>query len=127
MHQIPPIKDALRLHILRANYQAYIWKHALNGHFIAPSPHGHGWLVKDFKISILWMRKDPVPKALLEFLHCKTCKKCDTYRCLCKKSGFQCSDICGCSALHCENSQDTGRFLVQQNSEDDDLEFSCHK
>ena len=126
-HQIPPTKDALRLHILRANYQAYIWKHALNGHFIAPSPHGHGWLVKDFKISILWMRKDPAPKALLEFLHCKTCKKCDTYRCLCKKSGFQCSDICGCSALHCENSQDTGRFLVQQNSEDDDLEFSCHK
>ena len=84
-HQIPPTKDALHLHILRANYQTYIWKHSLDRNSKAPSPHGHGWIVKSSTISILWMKKDPAPKALLEFLHCKSCKKCDTCRCLCKK------------------------------------------
>ena len=28
-HQLPPAKAALKHHLKRANYQAYIWKHAL--------------------------------------------------------------------------------------------------
>ena len=28
-HQLPPTKDELTQHIIRANYQAYVWKRAL--------------------------------------------------------------------------------------------------
>ena len=39
-HNIPPTKDALNLHIKRANYQTFIWKQALNPNFEIPGPHG---------------------------------------------------------------------------------------
>ena len=77
-HQIPPTPDAHRLHVMRANYQAYIWKHSIDGQFVAPTPNGHGWVIVDNKIDIVWMTKDPAPKALLDLISCKTCKKCDT-------------------------------------------------
>jgi hypothetical protein len=65
-HEIPPTQDTLTLHIRRANYQCYIWK------------NGHGWVVEGNNIKVLWITKDPAPKALLQMVSCKTCKKCDT-------------------------------------------------
>ena len=39
--RLPPDNDSLNLHIMRANYLAYIQRHAkLRNH---PSPIGHGW------------------------------------------------------------------------------------
>ncbi len=121
-HQIPPTQDALRLHIKRANYQAMLWKHALQGNYKPPSPDGHGWSVKDDTLEVVWMLQDPAPKSLLEFVHCKTCKKCDTRRCSCKKNGFKCSDVCGCDPTVCENSEDTGRFIPGEDEEEQEEE-----
>ena len=70
-HEIPPMQDALILHICRANYQCYIWKNALNAKFEAPSPNGHGWIVEESKLKVLWITKDLAPKALLQMVSCK--------------------------------------------------------
>ena len=42
--QLPPIKDALSKHTSRANYQAAIWRRALDARPDVPTPHGHGWV-----------------------------------------------------------------------------------
>ncbi|CAM4534943.1 unnamed protein product [Leuciscus chuanchicus] len=42
-HQLPPCKDSLRQHTLRANYQAGIWKRCLEKDPQVPSPVGRGW------------------------------------------------------------------------------------
>ena len=42
-HQLPPCKDSLRQHTLRANYQAGIWRICLEKDPQVPSPVGRGW------------------------------------------------------------------------------------
>ena len=44
-HLLPPSKSCLMLHIMRANYQTYIWRHSLHQFMNLPSPAGHGWHV----------------------------------------------------------------------------------
>ena len=39
---LPPTLDSLILHIQRANYQAYIWKHATKSSLVLPTPIGNG-------------------------------------------------------------------------------------
>ena len=46
-NRLPPTKDALKKHTLRANYQATMWKLALYPKPEIPSPNGHGWIVED--------------------------------------------------------------------------------
>ena len=113
-HEIPPTQDALRLHTERANYQAFIWKNSLDPSFKPPDADGHGWVEKDGRISIKWMTQDPAPKSVLEFAHCKTCKKCNTRRCACKNRTFKCTDACGCDVNLCENSEDSGEMRMRR-------------
>ena len=40
---LPPNKDALLLHITRANYVAYIWRRCMNPTIDAPDFCNHGW------------------------------------------------------------------------------------
>ena len=47
LHQLPPTKDELTQHIIWANYQAYVWKRALEISIDIPSIIGHGWDRKD--------------------------------------------------------------------------------
>ncbi len=94
---LPPTSDALCKHIQRANYQAYIWKNALDGEKFVPLPDGHGWLIIDKKLYIDWMDNDPAPVAVLENISCGCTKDCSSRQCGCNKSGFQCTDACRCS------------------------------
>ena len=43
--QLPPTKDALIKHKRGANYQAAIWRLALDAGPDVPTPHGHGWIL----------------------------------------------------------------------------------
>ena len=45
-HQLPPTKGALTYHLKRANYQAFLWKHALETQ-TNQAPDGHGWQMKE--------------------------------------------------------------------------------
>ena len=122
-HDIPPTKDALILHTKRSNFQAYVWKRALDANFETPSPNGYGWKIKQDTLQIEWMTKEPAPKAVLEFVSCKSCKKCNTRRCPCKNRGFQCTDSCGCDVHGCENSEDSGRFYANGLLAQDDVDM----
>ena len=42
-HLLPPSKACLHQHILRANYQAYVWQQCLKQYMHLPSPEGNGW------------------------------------------------------------------------------------
>ncbi|XP_072024474.1 uncharacterized protein [Amphiura filiformis] len=42
---MPPNQDSLKQHIMRANYQAAVYKSALDQFPDIPSPHGRGWIV----------------------------------------------------------------------------------
>ena len=44
--QLPPCEDALLQHARRANYQAAIWKSALQRQPDQPSPDGQGWTIE---------------------------------------------------------------------------------
>ena len=48
---LPPCHDALRNHTMGADYQAAVWRHALDANPEVPSPEGHGWLITDDHVS----------------------------------------------------------------------------
>ena len=91
---LPPIKDALKYHVARANYHACIWQYSLEAAVHTPSPRGHDWDVIDghiIIISIHWMDQQTAPKALLQFISCN-CFKCHCVggRCSCRKNVMSC-------------------------------------
>ena len=84
--QLPPTKDALYQHVLRANYQASIWQRALYGKPEIPSPNGHGREVTSEQHQILrikWMTQALAPEELLLLVNCHCRTGCTTGRCSC--------------------------------------------
>ena len=101
--KLPPSRDALAQHVLRANYQALIWQSALSGQPDIPGPVGHGWEKDhDGSIMICWMKQYIAPRDILRIVSCR-CKtgKCESLRCVCRKESLACTDICGC--ISCNN------------------------
>ena len=64
--------------------------------------------------------KEPTPRVLLEMLSCNA--RCDARRYPCVSKGFSCTDVCGCSASDCANSEDTGRYLEREDDRDLDTD-----
>ena len=108
--QLPPTRDALRKHTLRANYQAAVWRRSLEPKPVVPSPHGHGWWVKEEQIQIDWMDQQPAPAELLELVSCACRRGCTSGRCSCSKAGLPCTEACRCSS--CENRTEQGAGIV---------------
>ncbi|KAG1661141.1 hypothetical protein GQR58_021586 [Nymphon striatum] len=73
-HQIPPCADSLCKHYLQANYQANIWKSALQNSPDIPGPGGHGWKLdlSDPACGLVldWVEGKPAPEIVLELLVC---------------------------------------------------------
>jgi hypothetical protein len=106
-HQLPPAQDCLELHIRRANYQAAIWRRSLQANDDTPSPHGHGWLLKQSDdgqdgLEIEWMKGLPAPMAVLELLACQCKKTCDVGSCSCIENKMHCTEMC--KLQDCSNS-----------------------
>ena len=68
---LPPCQQALRKHILRANYQALIWRKADIAYPDIPHPSGHGWNLSEDILSIDWCEV-PVPQQLVDILYVST-------------------------------------------------------
>ena len=76
-YQLPPCQHCLRKHVLRANYQTYIWKNCLSLCPVIPSPIGNGWIRDDQnKLSIDWMSENLAPDAVLELVSCHCSRSC---------------------------------------------------
>lgn len=95
-HLLPPSRDALQLHISRANYQASIWRRALDPKPTIPAPFSHGWQEVNGKVEVKWLSGPPAPLALLELVTCGCKTECGTRRCTCLKNGLPCTDACRC-------------------------------
>ena len=122
---LPPTEDSLHLHIMRANFQCYIWKQTLNPKPDIVNPVGNGWTVKDGTISPLLMTKEPAPKSLLEVTTC-SCKssRCQG-RCSCSAQGLVCTIACNCAGEEdCNNPHKVScdRVHIDSDPENSDAE-----
>lgn len=100
--QLPPTSAALKQHIRRANYQAYIWRHALHPETNV-SPENQGWELRDDHLEIVWTDLLPAPEAVMELVCCGCKGVCQTRRCSCVRNGLPCTDACACND-QCVNS-----------------------
>ena len=99
---LPPCADSLQNHAKRANYQACIWKHALENSPFTPSPNGHGWIIdENNNLSVKWVEGKPAPDAILEMLVCHCKRSCDVGKCACLQNGLKCTPMC--RLQNCDN------------------------
>ena len=103
LEMLPPTKDALELHVARANYQAKIWINADKA--IMDSDNNKaadtiGWTESLNGLEIVWKRLPAVPS-------CGCKKKCVSVRCKCFKSNLRCTPACGCDAVRCADPVDS--------------------
>ena len=66
---LPPCQQALKKHIMRANYQAMIWRQAYIAHPDIPHPSCHGWTMSANGVLCIDWCKDLVPQQLVDILH----------------------------------------------------------
>ena len=84
--QLPPTENELELHLMRAFYQAAIWKHCLQARppdNINPNPNGHGWKVEGDQILNIWMTQPPAPDAILSLICCGCKSGCSSDKRMC--------------------------------------------
>eukprot|EP00919_Chromeraceae_sp_WS-2016_P042231 GHVR01100473.1.p1 GENE.GHVR01100473.1~~GHVR01100473.1.p1 ORF type:complete len:342 (+),score=36.08 GHVR01100473.1:35-1060(+) len=65
---LPPCKSSLKMHCLRANYQALIWNTADLANPNLPKPHGHGWALRGDKLEYQWSSGKMLPQELVELV-----------------------------------------------------------
>ena len=103
--QLPPCKDCLQKHALRANFQAGIWRRSLQQNPTIPSPSGKGWkfdvVDEREELQFDWMDGKPAPDAVLELLACHCTRSCKLPKCVCLANGLKCTDIC--TLKECDN------------------------
>ena len=116
-HQLPPTSAALQYHLKRANYQALLWKKALQQR-IHQEPVNHGWQLKEGLLEIVWTDLAPAPQAVMELVCCGCRGTCQTRRCSCVGNGLPCTEACTCSE-ECMNSA-TDLEEGEDNVDDDD-------
>ena len=118
---LPPSQDALRNHTMHANYQAAIWRQALNANPEIPSPESRGWLIRDGQLDINWMSLPPAPEALLELILCGCTTDCTTGQCPCKRNGVPCAELCQCG----EKYDNPHNYEWEERPEDSEGEEDC--
>lgn len=102
--QLPPCFDSLKQHMLRAHYQAALWRRSLDQKPEIPNPtEGFGWTwSEDGSIAIKWMTGSPAPQAVLNLLSCQCSKSCTTPACTCVSNNLKCT--AACKLKDCDNS-----------------------
>ena len=122
--QLPPCKDCLRMHALRANYQAGIWQRSLQPcPDIPPPEETNAWeLNEEDDLIIKWMVGLPAPEVVLDLLSCRCRNICKAPKCECIVNGLKCSDACNCYLENCSNlhiSDETEDDQEQDTSDDE--------
>ena len=119
-HQLPSCKDTLRKHILRANFQAYIWRTCFEFYPATSNPENHGWKQNNDSLVFDWMEGAPAPKAVLEFLSCNCRRTCSPSNCACILNGLKCTDMC--RLAECTNRENEDNVENECESEASDFE-----
>ena len=107
MEKLPPTQDALLQHTKRVAFQAGIWCSSNQTMLNAPPPEGWGWTITEEKIwTPVWNTLPLTSKACSELVKCacKSISGCGT-RCVCKKAGWNCTELCKCHCLASESNE----------------------
>ena len=119
---LPPNRDSLRQHSLRANYQCAIHRLSLDAEICAPSPLNHGWTEDEGRLVFTWMTLPLAPDDIIKNVQCK-CKKasCTTNRCSCHNARLNCTEMCLCQdCLNTPNNESDSDCELASSSEDED-------
>ena len=126
--QLPPCRDCLYVHTLRANFQAGIWRRCLEGQANIPDPKNCGWTSDDGgNLSIEWMRGSPAPDAVLQMLSCKCTRVCKLPDCVCLVNQMKCTYMCklqSCTNQKDEDAEENDDIEIDEADTDDDESFS---
>ena len=114
--QLPPYEDCLFMHSLRANYQAGVWRRALEECPSIPNPSGHGRCYEDGKLTICWRTGSPAPDVITEFLSCMCTSVCKLPNCQCLVNGLKCTVTC--KLQDCNYWQENNSTVQNRDSED---------
>ena len=110
------------MHLLRANYQAAIWKCCLHARPAVPDPTKCGLIDDDGKLAIHWMRSPPALDAVLELLACKCVRSCKLSTCTCMAHGLACTDMCKLQSCSHQKQQEDEDDIVELGDTDDDID-----
>lgn len=98
MERIPPTKEALRQHVLRAAYQAgHVWGQTcvLQPHL--PPPEEWGWMKsEDGSFTPFWTTLPQVSESSKELIRCGCLTGCTNRRCKCVRHELLCTELCEC-------------------------------
>ena len=119
-HQMPPCRDCLQKHTLRANYQTFIWRSCFLRHPGIPEPEEYGWKSEEESLVIDWMSGSPAPDAVLSLLSCDCSRFCTTVDCVCIANGLRCTDMC--KIKNCDNVAVEDSLSENDLSEDSEYE-----
>ena len=123
--QLPPCEDCLLMHVIRANYQAAIWRRALQKMPPVPSPKDHGWDIDaDGQLVIQWMRGTPAPDTVLQLLSCMCKRSCKLPDCICLNNGLKCTHLCKLQS--CSNQPNEEEPVPQLTDSDEDEDDALH-
>ena len=98
---LPPTRDALRLHVERANFQCYVWKRATHPIQDLPDPTKCGWIKDGNVLRPRLMMIESVPENCHQLVTCQ-CRHGCTLRCGCAKHKMPCIPSCYCGG-DCHN------------------------
>ena len=105
IEMLPPTRDALELHLARANHQAKVWLQSDKVDVVTENPEETGgWNVVDGHLEVVWLRKPSVPSSCMELVTCGCKTKCRTHACVCNKKRQVCIPACGCDTDGCLNT-----------------------
>ena len=94
----PPTRDALELHVQRANYQAKIWLMSEMETVDVTLP-SDAWKKGSGCLKPQWTRLPPIPLSCLGLMRLQN--KCKTAKCKCFKINLKCTNACGCDSDGC--------------------------
>ena len=112
-------RSSLKLHVIRANYQASIWNRAILPCPDIPCPNSQGWEVSGSSIDVRWLGSKPTPEEVLELISCTCNRSCLTSDCSCTAAVPKCTDMC---TLQYENIASEEEKATNNTGEDDEDE-----
>ena len=99
LQSLPSTDEALEINIKRLHYIGIIWKNCITGTPPELDPLEYGWEndAEFLRPIMLPDGTDVAPEKVLQMTRCKcSSSQCKTNRCICVKTGTNCSEFCGC-------------------------------
>ena len=110
--RLPPCRDCLTMHVMRANHQAGIWQRSLQPCPLVPNHSDHGWAVENGKLAVHWMNSPPAPDTVLELLANKCTQSCKLPNCFCLANGLSCTNMCSLQTCDNREQQDDLQIIL---------------